>query len=376
MDKAPNIYKECVKVIEEQKRALQEGDLPYGEGDKEKGFKVTLDRIFKILPSTGDQTLGFVDGGSGVILKGADFSISLNRVAGAMYRKNEFLPLKTMPTVVEFYTTTILKPLEDEQMAYHIQMFPREEKFDDFLPEDNEIILPIQEVRRVMGFRNLPEIERFGAVAMRFAEWKYATELIKQELQEGDILVRDGSLQTGFTGEILLVRKLNTAAMHKNVYLTGLSKSCRLLTTKGESLISLIDIFGDAKFPEKPWYYHPIFQITRADNLADVYFVKLHAHSRSPFRFDIFIEQSQKLSQQEKGAIISAIASNSTDLSFPGYPYGLIKVDQLSRVSNRELEPQKIQLLSEFDPEIFNTYIKPRIRAVDAHDLLNKLRKN
>ena len=269
MDKAPNIYKECVKVIEEQKRALQEGDLPYGEGDKEKGFKVTLDRIFKILPSTGDQTLGFVDGGSGVILKGADFSISLNRVAGAMYRKNEFLPLKTMPTVVEFYTTTILKPLEDEQMAYHIQMFPREEKFDDFLPEDNEIILPIQEVRRVMGLRNLPEIERFGAVAMRFAEWKYATELIKQELQEGDIMVRDGSLQTGFVGEILLVRRLSTAAMHKNVALTGLSKSCRLLTTKGESLISLIDIFGSMKFPNKAWYYHPIFQITRADNLAE-----------------------------------------------------------------------------------------------------------
>lgn len=378
MDKnqPPNIFKECVNVIEQQKKSLQDGDMPYEEGEKELGFEISRDRIFKIPPIKENHILGFVDGGSGTILKGADFSISLNRVAGVLYRKSEFIPLKTMPTVIEFYTTTILKPMEDGQMAYHILMFPREEKFGDFLPEDNKIILPIQEVRRVMGLRNLPEIERFGAVAMRFAEWKYATEMIKQELREGDILVRDGSLQTGFKGEILLVRHLYTAAMHKNVYLTGLSKSCRLLTTKGESLISLIDIFGSTKFPDKPWFYHPIFQITRADNLADVYFIKLNEHSRSPFRFDIFIEQSQKLSQQEKGAIISDIASNATDLSFPGYPYGLIKVDQLSRVSNRELEPQKIQLLSEFDPKIYNTYIKPRIRAVDAHDLLNKLRKN
>ena len=116
MDKAPNIYKECVKVIEEQKKALQEDHMPYGEGDQEKGFKITIDRIFEIPPSSESRTLGFVDGGSGIILKGADFSISLNRVAGALYRKKEFIPLKTIPTVVEFYTATTLKPLENGQI--------------------------------------------------------------------------------------------------------------------------------------------------------------------------------------------------------------------------------------------------------------------
>lgn len=378
MDKnqAPNIFKECIDVIERQKRALQEGDMPFGESEKESGFEISQDRIFEIPHLKEFRTLGFVDGGSGVILKGADFSISLNRVAGALYRNREMKSLNVVPSIIEFYTTTILEPLDDGEMAYHIQMFPRESKYSEFLPFDNEIVLPMKEVRMLMGFRILPEIERFGAVAMRFAEWKYAAKMIKNELNEGDILIRDGSLQTGFKGEILLFRKLYTAAMKKQVFLTGLSKSCRLLTMRGESLISLIDIIGSSKFPKTPWYYHPIYQITKADNLADVYFIKLHEHARSPFRFDIFLDQSQNLSQQEKEEIISNIASNVTDLSFPGYPYGLIKVDQLSRVSSRELEPQKIQLLSEFDPEIFNTYIKPRIRAVDAHDLLNQIRKN
>ena len=140
--------------------------------------------------------------------------------------------------------------------------------------------------------------------------------------------------------------------------------------------MSLIDVIGNNKYPDNEWYYHPIYQITKADNLADVYFVKLHKYARSPFRFDIYLEQSQNLAPQEREIIISNIALNSNDLTFPGYPYGLIKADQVSRISKRELEPQKIQLLAEFDPIIFNKYIIPRIRAVDAHDLLNKIRKN
>ena len=371
-----NIFRECVEVIEKRKRAFQEDDVPFSEGDKEHGFKITKDRFFAIPPPGEGRTVGFVDGGSGTILKGADFSISLNRVAGALYKANESVALNAIPEVVEFYTTTTLELLEDNTMGYNIQMFPREPHMKEFLPFDGQIIIPLQEVRMVMGFRNLPEIESSGGVAMRFAEWAYATKMIETELSESDILVRDGSLQTGFSGEILLVRELYSNAKKNNVYITGLSKTCRLLTKRGEALISLIDIIGSESYPETAWYYHPIYQITKADNLADVYFVKLHKYARSPFRFDIFLEQSQQLEKQERETIINNISSNAKDLSFPGYPYGLIKVDQLSRISNREIEPQKVQLLSEFDPELYNTYIQPRIRAVDAHDLLNKIRKN
>ena len=165
-------------------------------------------------------------------------------------------------------------------------------------------------------------------------------------------------------------------AEERSVYITGLSKTCRLITKSGDSLISLVDMMASKKYPEEKWYYYPIYKMTKADNLADVYFVKLHKYARSPFRFDIYLEQSQNLAPQEREIIISNIALNSNDLTFPGYPYGLIKADQVSRISQRELEPQKIQLLAEFDPVIFNKYIIPRIRAVDAHDLLNKIRKN
>ena len=370
-----NILKECVEFIQERKRELTIGDTPYITGEKEKSFDITEGRIFKIPPCEDQRKMGFVDGGTASILSAADFNISLNRIAGVLFEDNKIMRLKKMPEVIEFYTATIYEPLSDGKIAYNIQLFPRELDFTQYLPND-EIIIPMDEVKELMGFRFMPNIEMFGAVAMRFAEWSYATKFIENELDKRDIYVRDGSLQTGYKDEILLVRELYSKAQEKEVYITGLSKSCRLITKNGDSLISLIDLIADEKYPEQEWFYHPIYKITKADNLADVYFVKLHQYARSPFRLDIYLEQSESLNQQEKETIIANIAMNSNDLSFPGYPYGLIKVDQLSRVGVREIKPQKIQLLSEFDSDIYSKFILPRIRSIDAHDLLNSIRKN
>ena len=139
-------------------------------------------------------------------------------------------------------------------MAYNIQLFPREPEFKEYLPTE-EIIIKMDEVRMLWGFRFRPNIETFGGVAMRFAEWFYATKFIETELDNGDIFVRDGSLQTGYKDEVLLVKDLHSLAQEKNVYITGLSKSCRLITKNGDSLISLIDMIADKRsvsqaFPE------------------------------------------------------------------------------------------------------------------------------
>ena len=81
------------------------------------------------------------------------------------------------------------------------------------------------------------------------------------------------------------------------------------------------------------------------------------------------------MSEDQCELIISNLANNSNDLSYPGYPYGLIKADQIAAVSIKELEPQKIQLIAEFDQEDYNKFILPRLRSVNAHDLLNIIRR-
>ena len=72
-----------------------------------------------------------------------------------------------------------------------------------------EIFIPLDEVRMLMGFRFMPNIEIFGGVAMRFAEWAYATKLIEYELDKGDIFIRDESLQTGYKDEFWDSKELN-----------------------------------------------------------------------------------------------------------------------------------------------------------------------
>jgi len=369
------VLKKCIEFIQNHKRGHHEGDTPYTEEENEISFDISENRIFEIPKPHKIRKLGFVDGGTASLLNAADFNISLNRIAGVIFEKSKFKPSNQTPNVIEFYSATILESGSDGKMAYITKLFPREESFRIHLPQ-SDIIIPLNEARMMYGIRFMPNIQSFGATAMRFAEWSYAKKFIENELDKGDIFIRDGSLQTGFTDEINLVKELYSEAKKKGVYITGLSKSCRLITKDGDALMPLIELIGNSKYPEKKWYFHPIYQITKADNLADVYFVKLHEKGRSPFRFDIYLEQSKNLSQDDKENIISNIALNSNDLSFPGYPYGLIKVDLLSRVGVKEIDPQKIQILSEFDSEIYNKFIIPRIRAVDAHDILNSIRKN
>jgi hypothetical protein len=187
--------------------------------------------------------------------------------------------------------------------------------------------------------------------------------------------VRDGSLQSGYTGENEIAEKLYRTAINRGVTVTGLSKTCRLITQTGNSLNSLVHYLGNKKFPEKAWYYHPVYRITKAQEKADLYFVKLHKNSYYSFRFDILLDQAKKMSDVQREIIISNIANNSNDLSYPGYPYGLIKADQLAAVSLKELEPQKIQLIAEFNQEDYNEFILPRLRSVNAHDLLDIIRR-
>jgi hypothetical protein len=368
-----NPLKACVEFIRSNKKGHLTGDSPYLQSPEEQTFAITEDRIFRIAPCNEIRKLGFVDGGNMPIINSADFTISFNRVAGALFESSQHIPMSSLPEMIEFYTATVLSPRSDGTLDFITKFFPRESNHQKYLP-NKDIVININDPSITKGRRFLINIESFGGIARRFAEWSYGYKMIAHELDSGDIFIRDGSLQTGYTGEIDLATRLYQAALAKNVYVTGLSKTCRLLTQNGDSLITVIDIIANNKYPNEKWYYHPIYRFTKADNQADLYFVKLHEHSSYPFRFDIYIKQSERIDKNEREIILSNLAANSQDLSFPGYPYGLIKADLLSRIATRELDSQKIIVLSEFQNKYYEDYIVPRIRSLDAHDLLNKIR--
>lgn len=373
-DKRRSALKDCVDFIEKFKLGYLKEDKPYSSDPKEETFEIQEDKIFEIPKCKDVKNIGFVDGGNGPILRSADFNISLNRVAGVLFTSNKWTePIKT-PVKIEFYTATVLEQNDEGKLFYNTRFFPREQEFLEYLPKNDLPFFIDDPSIRGRGF-SLPNIEDFGGIAMRFVEWTYATKFISNELDEGSIFVRDGSLQTGYTGETEIAENLYKTAIDKGIIVTGLSKTCRIPTKTGNSLNALINHLGNKKFSNSPWYYHPIIRYTKAQERADLYFVKLHKNSYYSFRFDILLDQARKLSEDQCEIIISNLARTSNDLSYPGYPYGLIKADQLAAVSVRELEPHKIQLIAEFNQEDYNEFILPRLRSVNAHDLLNMIRR-
>lgn len=367
-------FQDCVKFIEAHKKDFKDEDSPLTIESGEKAFIISDDHIFQIPEVKQHKKIGFVDGGTESIIRASDFSINIIRVAGVIFEKKDVLLPKKIPSIIEFYSATISEQNNDGELVFRTQLFPLEKKEKVYLPQE-DIIIPYKDPSIKIQGKFIMPIENHGSIAMRFAEWTYAKRFIQNELNNGDIFIRDGSLQTGYPDEIKYASEIYNMGLNKKIYITGLSKSCRLFSNSGASLNSQINLLGNSKYPNSIWYYYPTMKLTKADNQADLFFVKLNINSPYSFRFDIYIEQSNNLSKEEKENIIANIASNSNDASFLGYPYGLIKVDQLARISKREIESYKIQFLIEFDKKIFNKFILPRLRSIDAHDILNKIRR-
>ena len=367
--------RECIKYIEEQKKKdFEDDDSALTIEDGEEAFTISDKHIFLIPEIEDFRTIGFVDGGTEPIIKGSDFSINLCRVAGIISNSKNIIFPQKVPLIIEFYSATISEKNEKGEVVFRTRYFSKEDAYKEYLPQ-TDLIIPYKDSSiRIHGKFIMP-IENHGTIAMRFSEWAYAKHFIQNELNNRDIFIRDGSLQTGYPGEARLANEVYSAGINKKVYITGLSKSCRILNKSGTSLNAQINIVGNSKYPTNSWYYYPTMKLTKADNQADLFFVKLNKNSPYSFRFDIYLEQSNLIDKKEREIVISNIANNADDPTFLGYPYGLIKVDQLARISKKEVESEKIQLLTEFDKNIFNKYILSRLRSIDAHDILNKIRK-
>jgi hypothetical protein len=228
--------------------------------------------------------------------------------------------------------------------------------------------------RTIMLGMQRASIDRVLDVARVFAEWRFSSFVIKEELQKGDVLVRDGSLQTTVTNESKYANEAYAYALEKGVYFTGISKTSTLFTDTGQPLFSAIHELSEAtQLKDAPWYYHPIAEINHPDHRAEMFAVKLNKQSEYVFRFEILRDQVTKQTFKEVESIISALAQNSIDIGFPGYPYGLIDADRLGRVSMNEKIAHAFQFKAAASRRGLWEKISKFIKSSDAHEMLNKL---
>ncbi|MGE5601392.1 MAG: hypothetical protein ACM3TS_00115 [Clostridia bacterium] len=306
------------------------------------------------------RKISFVDGGNQEILGGANISIQLNRVYFNIFNGRRRMESKRIPQHLEFISVTEAT-FSDDRPRYRTQILPVKAEFSHYLPVSQDLEFGMKD-------EGPHDISKIASMARRFAEWSISKQVVVEELSEGDILVMDGALWARYSNELKYSKECFSAAQYKNVIFTALAKTSRLITNSGISLLGAIRAMAYDGRVNGTWYYHPIAE---SHNTAEMFVLKLHEVSQRVYRYDIYSEQARKLSKEERMQIFTQILDNSSDLSFPGYPYGLIDADYNARIRGEEVEVYKMILYSEISRRGSWPKFLREIQALDAHDALD-----
>jgi hypothetical protein len=302
-----------------------------------------------------------------------NFSIQLNRVYFNIFEKRKIIQPVTLSNRIEFFSVTFAK-FKDEQIFYETLLFTAEREPADRLPSPSDLSFNSAD-RRLMVGNARADVTRVASIARRFAEWKYAERVVEEELDKNDVLVMDRTLRTAFLNESKYANDAFSTAEDRGVVYTGLSKTSRLFTTTGLSLLGAVRKLAMDSKTSPMWYYYPVADSLSPEHQGAIFLVKLSDQSQRVFRFEIQADQAKGLQQTELNEIFSELALNSNDLSFPGYPYGLVDADDNARVRFEELETYRVILLSEISKLGSAPKFVRHMESTDAHTTLNSLRE-
>lgn len=361
------------ELIEKLDRDIKERNLgkPFFRDPSYRIFPFSKENFKPIKPVDSDRTFVFVDGGNQEALGAPNFSVQINRVYFNAFRGQKRILDNSLPDRIEFFSA-VHSCFRNNEIFYDTSIVPLSPEFKDLLPDEADLSFNSFDHTLMVGIQRA-DITRVASIARKFAEWEYAYHLIQEEMEKRDVLVIDGTLQTGYTNEFKYAKRMYDAAKSKDVIVTGLSKTSRLFTTTGLSLLGAISKFAaDSKIPYDSWY-SPVAEATSIDHNAFIFVVKLGEMANHVFRYEIYGEQYKNMDQQTINEILGQLAENARDVSFPGYPYGLVNADRFARVTGEDVEGYRMLLLSEISRRGRWPKFARHIRAGDAHGILNML---
>ncbi|RNJ80258.1 MAG: DNA double-strand break repair nuclease NurA [Nitrosopumilus sp. H8] len=312
---------------------------------------------------TSPKKTAFVDGGDGILEESPNFLITINRIYFSLFcGKSRIKPRGKSRVQFFSYVTSSVTMNQKASINYNTRLFPYSESDREYLPKESDLTSNSDSTAVLQG-------SRINSLSRSFAEWRLALRVVKEELEAGDVIVMDGSLQTSFKNESSYTEELYKEAVKKGVIVCGLSKTSRLVTESGEPLLARIsEIAKNVKYDR--WYVR-VAEETSPDNKGYVLAVKLHPKSQYVYRFEILREQFKKMNQDEIGMVLGSLAENSNDVAMPGYPYGLIDADRFAQVRYNELGMYRSYLRSEMMRHPGGKKMLKYSTANQAHDHLN-----
>ena len=282
-----------------------------------KVIKINQDNFNEMIPNEG-KTIAFVDGGQAEIISTGNFCLSFIRIFAQVFQDNK----KLKPYKKEFYLFTKAR-WHNEELVYESKIF------GDKNIDENDLLISSNDSTIKSGIERAP-IAKVANMARRFAELNLAAEV------NAKMVVLDGTLEPSYNHEEKYLTNLDN-----NV--AALAKSSSLFTSSGNSPVVLLNKLFQGK-----WSYF-------VD--GKTYFVKLHDLAKHVFRYE------------GKKEYLSYLVSNCNDALFLGYPYGLIFVDRMARVSNSEKNSLKMKFLLNKE----NKEVVDYLTTSNAHEILDNL---
>jgi len=363
------------KLVQDLSQQVPEHDLgdPFLSTPSYRPYPLDPSNFSVIRSVDSTRRFAFVDGGNFELIRAPNFSVQLNRVYYGMFSGKHRVQPRTLPQRMEFFSLTLAK-FRDDNIFYDTSLFPIIDDHQEFLPDPRDLSIDSTD-RRLMIGESRADIGRVASVARRFAEWQFAKYVVEKELADNDVLVMDGILRTAFTNESKYSRSAYQASRAKGVIYMGLSKSSRLFTTTGVSLLGAIRSIATDHRVSPLWYYYPIADSLSPDHEAAIFVTKLSEDSQRVFRCEIDAQRIKSLSAKELNEVFWQLSANCADLAFPGYPYGLVDADANARIRHEELETYRVSLFSEISKLGASSRILSHIQSSDAHQVLNALRE-
>lgn len=360
-------------LVRDMDRRVDEGDLgqPFLSSHNYRAYPFDPQNFTPIRPVEPRGKVAYIDGGNRELLGAPNFSIQLNRVYFNVFRGSRRLSGRHLPQRIEFLSTTFTEFKADE-IYFSTLLHPVHPHIADYLPDSADLSFRSTD-RRVMAGISRGDVAHVATIARRFAEWAYARRLVEQELDRDDVLVMDGTLRTVFQHEAKYANAAYDAATRRGVVFSGLSKTSRLFTTTGLSLLASVRKLAEESGVSSTWYYYPIAKSLSPEHQGAIIIVKLNEHSKRVFNYELFAEQFKAMEGGAINAILSQLCVNARDASFPGYPYGLIDADDQARVRLEEAQTYRLRLLSEVSKLGAWPKFSRHIQSTDAHSVLNML---
>ena len=320
------------EIIEEVSRRVKKAEGNFAAFEDGRYSPVEFShKNYRDIPKGSGRTLLFVDGGNSELLQIPGTSLQIMRNAAVVMKGNKMLLSRKR----EFYV-----------LAAGGGKHPATAK-----------IFSEGKVSEVSA--DSSELDGFCDAIRRSSEIRFATEML-EELPRGGIAVLDGSIEAANKMEKTHLEEFYGAASVNGVNVSAVSKTTGLVTEKGEPYPAMLS----ERAAGRKWYYHPVASIRSEDHRAEMLFARLHEKSEHAFRIDLYSGNRESIP-----GIVGELAENSRDLTFPGYPYGLVLADRLARVSEREAGRLKARLAATAGNRW--SEIKVHLAAGNAHEILD-----